>query len=278
MKNKDYKDDNVWLMLGDCLERMKEIPNGSVDLVLTDPPYGTTACSWDVIIPFEEMWNSVYRVLDASGSCALFGTDPFSSLLKSSDLERYKYDWIWIKSRKNGFVHAKGMPLRQTENIHVFSQGSIRRDSNNPMRYYPQGVQDVNIERVNYVKTTQTNRGGNKVGTKYKQKGVGYPVNLIQYKGVGTKEQVHPTQKPVELLEYLIKTYTKDGDTVLDFTMGSGSTGVACKNLNRKFIGIEMDDKYFEIAKERILNYNRYIPPKGKKSKDHTSPKPRGLF
>ena len=158
----------------------------------------------------------------------------------------------WVKSRKNGFVHAKGMPLRQTESVHIFSEGSIRRDSKIPMKYNPQGVEDVIIDRVNYVKTTATNSGGNKVGTRYKQKGVGYPVNLIQFKGVGTKQQIHPTQKPVELMEYLIKTYTNEGDTVLDFTMGSGTTGVACVNTNRNFVGIELDEKYFKIAEERI--------------------------
>lgn len=252
----DYKDDNIWLMKGDCLERMKEIPDGSVDLILTDPPYGTTQCKWDSVIPFDEMWVSVNLLTKDNTQVVLFGSEPFSSYLRISNIQNYKYDWYWIKSRKNGFVHQKGMPLRQTENVHVFSKGSIRRDSNTPMKYNPQGVQDIKIDRVNYLKTTSAYSGGHDVGSKYQQTGFGYPVNLIQFKNVSPKIQIHPTQKPVELLEYLIRTYSNEGDTVLDFTMGSGSTAIACKNLNRRFIGIEQDDEYFRLAKERILNHS----------------------
>lgn len=228
-----------------------------VDAIITDPPYWTTACKWDTIIPFDKMWERLNKLIKPNWAIVLFGNEPFSSILRMSNIEQYKYDWIWVKSRKNGFVHAKGMPLRQTESVHIFSEGSIRRDSNIPMKYNPQGVEDVIIDRVNYVKTTATNSGGNKVGTSYKQKGVGYPVNLIQFKGVGTKQQVHPTQKPVALIEYLIKTYTNEWETVLDFTMWSGTTWVACHNLNRNFIWIELDDKYFEIAEQRILSTNQ---------------------
>lgn len=240
------------LIQGDCLEKMKDIPDGSVDMVLTDPPYGTTACKWDSVIPFEPMWKQLKRVTKKNGAIVMFGSEPFSSLLRCSNLNMFKYDWYWVKSRKNGFVHAKGMPLKETETISVFSEGSIRRSSKNPMVYIPQGVEQYKKTRVNYVKTQSAYSGGHKVGTKYKQDGVGYPTNLIPFKNESPKTQIHPTQKPVALMEYLIKTYTNEGETVLDFTMGSGTTGVACKNLDRNFIGIELDEEYFKIAEERI--------------------------
>lgn len=240
------------LKQGDCLELMKQIPDESVDMVLTDPPYGTTACKWDIIIPFEPMWEQLKRITKKNGAILLFGTEPFSSHLRMSNLDMFKYDWTWVKSRKNGFVHAKGMPLRQTEIVSVFSQGAIRRNSNNPMVYNPQDIEPFSKTRVNYVKTSSAYSGGHEVGTEYKQSGVGYPTNLISFKNESPKTQVHPTQKPVDLLEYLIKTYTNVDEVVLDFTMGAGSTGVAAKNIDRKFIGIELNANYFEAAKERI--------------------------
>ena len=250
----DYKDENVWLMKGDCLERMKEIPDGSVDAIICDPPYGTTACKWDSIIPLEPMWAELKRVIKPNGAIVLFGQEPFSSILRTSNLNMFKYDWYWVKSRKNGFVHAKGMPLKETETISVFSGGAIRRDSNVPMVYNPQNVTPFTKKRVNYVKTTSAYSGGHEVGTEYEQKGYGYPTNLIPFKNESPKTQVHPTQKPVALMEYLIKTYTNEGETVLDFTFGSGTTGVAALGCSRKFIGIEMYENYFNIAKKRILN------------------------
>ena len=250
---KDVKTQDLWLMQGDCLERMKEIPNGSVDMVLADPPYGTTACKWDSVIPFEPMWGQLKRIIKPNGAIVLFGQEPFSSILRTSNLNMFKYDWYWVKSRKNGFVHAKGMPLKETEIVSVFSEGGIRRNSNNPMVYNPQNVTPFTKKRVNYVKTTSAYSGGHEVGTEYEQKGYGYPTNLIPFKNESPKTQVHPTQKPVALMEYLIKTYTNEGEAVLDFTFGSGTTGVACQNLNRKFIGIELDENYFEIGKNRIL-------------------------
>lgn len=240
------------LMHGDCLELMKGIPDGSVDAIITDPPYGTTACKWDTVIPFEPMWEQLKRVIKPNGAILLFGSEPFSSTLRCSNLDTFKYDWYWVKSRKNGFVHAKGMPLKQTEIVSVFSNGAIRRNSINPMVYNPQDIEPFVKKRVNYVKTTSAYSGGHQVGSSYHQTGVGYPTNLIPFKNESPKTQVHPTQKPVALMEYLIKTYTNEGETVLDFTMGSGTTGVACVNTNRNFIGIEMDDKYFEIASKRI--------------------------
>lgn len=243
---------------GDCLDIMKDISDKSIDMILCDPPYGTTACKWDTIIPFEPMWEQYKRIIKDNGAIVLFGNEPFSSFLRISCLDLYKYDWFWVKSRKNGFVHAKGMPLRETENIHVFSKGAIRRNAIIPMNYYPQEIVPFSKKRVNYVKTASTYSGGHQVGTEYEQTGIGYPTNLLQFKNESPKTQVHPTQKPVALLDYLIKTYTLEGETVLDNCMGSGSTGVACINTNRNFIGIELDDKYFEVAKKRIDNYQEH--------------------
>lgn len=240
------------LKQGNCLEIMPQIPSGSVDMILCDLPYGTTACKWDTVIPFEPLWAEYKRIIKKNGAIVLFGQEPFSSNLRLSNLDWFKYDWQWVKSRKNGFVHAKGMPLRETEIISVFSSGSIRRDSTNPMVYNPQGVEPFKKKRVNYVKTTNAYSGGHEVGTQYEQDGVGYPTNLIPFKNESPKTQVHPTQKPVALCEYLIKTYTNEGEWVLDNCMGSGTTGVAAVNTGRNFIGIEQEEKYFTIAKNRI--------------------------
>ena len=247
------------LKQGNCLEVMKEIPAGSVDMILCDLPYGTTACKWDTVIPFEPLWEQYKRVIKKNGAIVLFGSEPFSSHLRLSNLHWFKYDWQWVKSRKNGFVHAKGMPLRETEIISVFSGGAIRRNADLPMTYNPQGVEPFVKKRVNYVKTTLAYSGGHEIGTEYDQKGFGYPTNLIPFKNESPKTQVHPTQKPVALCEYLVKTYTNEGEWVLDNTMGSGTTGVACVNTNRNFIGIEQDEKYFEIAKNRINEASKII-------------------
>jgi site-specific DNA-methyltransferase (adenine-specific) len=240
------------LINGDCLEEMKTFKDESIDFILCDPPYGTTACPWDTIIPFDLLWLQYERIIKPNGVIALFGKEPFSSYVRLSNLQLFKYDWTWIKSRKNGYVHAKGMPLQQTENISIFSKGSIRRRDPNPMNYYPQGLIEFEKKRINYVKHSSAYGGGHEIGTEYKQEGANYPTNLIYFKNESPKTQVHPTQKPIDLLEYLIKTYTVENDTVLDNCMGSGSTGVAAKNLQRSFIGIEQDLTYFNIAKDRI--------------------------
>ena len=247
----DFKDENIWLMQGDCLERMKEIPDGGVDLVLTDPPYGTTACKWDSIIPLEPMWEQLKRVIKPSGAIVLFGNEPFSSLLRVSNLDIYKYDWIWDKNKPTGMLNAKRQPLRRFENVLVFYK---KQGTYNPQKTInPNGVEKRSLYGYN-----RDNEGGETTG-QIKKGGVSshyeadklLPVNIQVFKK--PNKPVHPTQKPVELMEYLIKTYTNEGETVLDFTMGSGTTGVACVNLNRKFIGVEMDENYFEIAKKRIL-------------------------
>jgi site-specific DNA-methyltransferase (adenine-specific) len=225
------------LMLGDCLERMKEIPDKSVDMCLTDPPYGTTACKWDTVIPFEPMWNELYRIVKDNGAICLFGSEPFSSALRMSNIKMFKYDWYLNKNNPTGNLNANKMPMRKIEILSVF----------NSRIYYPQGLKPYNKinKRGKINKTMNPNRG------EQFQKWTNYPVNLIEFKRE-YKNRYHPTQKPVTLLEYLIKTYTLEGETVLDFTMGSGSTGVACVNLKRKFIGIEKDEKYFDIAVKRI--------------------------
>lgn len=230
------------LIHGDCLEEMKKIPDGSVDLVLTDPPYGTTACKWDTVIPFEPMWEQLKRITKKNGAMVLFGSQPFTSALVMSNPKMFKYEWVWDKKIPSGMSFAKYQPMRQTECISVFSQ--------NKTAYNPQMVlRDKPIKGGGMTSSDSAMTNGYKALKKtYTHKN---PTTLIQFDKI-RKNSVHPTQKPVALMEYLIKTYTNEGETVLDFTMGSGTTGVACKNLNRNFIGIELDKEYFEIAKKRI--------------------------
>lgn len=239
------------LIQGDCLELMKTIPDGSVDMILTDPPYGTTACKWDSIIPFEPMWEQLKRIIKPNGAIVLFGSEPFSSLLRCSNLKMFKYDWVWNKTKPQGFLNAKARPLVEHELIHVFSSGTCTSTSKT-MTYNPQGLFDVNVVLRNTDTESIGKRKSRESGSEYKQTRSGYPRSILKY--AHDQSKLHPTQKPVALLEYLIKTYTQENETVLDFTCGSGSTGVAAKNLNRSFIGIELDQNYFEIAKERIEN------------------------
>lgn len=242
------------LMKGDCLERMKEIEDGSVDMVLTDPPYGTTACKWDSIIPLEPMWEQLKRVIKPNGAIVLFGSEPFSSALRMSNIKNYKYEWVWEKENASNFFQAKFCPLNKFENIIVFGDFGINTGTKKISTYNPQGVQEINKTCVNGKNVGglvgQAHKIAMKEGRSYRQTKTGYPTRHLVFKRDNGKQ--HPTQKPVALMEYLIKTYTNEGETVLDFTMGSGTTGVACKNTKRDFIGIEMDDKYFEIAKKRI--------------------------
>ena len=236
---------------GDCLELMKDIPDVSVDLVLTDPPYGTTACKWDSVIPFEPMWEQLNRIIKLNGAICLFGSKPFSSALRMSNIKNFKYDWIWEKSRTVGFLNAKNAPLKRHEIISVFSLGTTANCSKNRMEYNPQGLVEINQKRKSVSQSDGTVVGNRPSRNKdYVAKYKGYPDTVLRFSNEAKQE--HPTQKPIALLEYLIRTYTNKGETVLDFTMGSGSTGVACVNTNRRFIGIELDDKYFEIAKQRI--------------------------
>tara|TARA_R110002095_G_C4145870_1_gene229165 strand:+ start:54 stop:764 length:711 start_codon:yes stop_codon:yes gene_type:complete len=226
-------------MQGDCLERMKEIPDGSVDMILTDPPYGTTACKWDSIIPLEPMWEHLKRIIKPNGAIVMTASQPFTTTLISSNMKMFKYCWVWNKRAFANQMMAKKQPLRITEDIAVF----------NSKIYQPQGL--IECQKVTSQGSRITdNLGGGSRPKKYLQTHTNYPKNLIEFKK--DRPSTHPTQKPVALLEYLIKTYTLENETILDFTMGSGSTGVACVNTKRNFIGIELDEDYFRIAKNRI--------------------------
>lgn len=231
------------LYQGDCLERMKSIPDGSVDMILTDLPYGTTACKWDSIIPFEPLWEQYKRVIKKNAAIVLFGSEPFSSYLRLSNITWFKYDWIWDKKKSGNPLLSKIQPLKTFETVSVFGEGRVN--------YYP-----IMVER-DKPKSRGKNKGTtsditNNAFTEDKIYTHFYPKAIIEFSNASQKERFHPTQKPVALLEYLIKTYSNEGETVLDNTMGSGSTGVACANTNRNFIGIELDENYFNIAKERI--------------------------
>ena len=236
------------LMQGDCLEKMKDIESGSVDMVLTDPPYGTTACKWDSIIPLEPMWEQLKRIIKPNGAIVLTASQPFTSVLIGSNLKGFKYCWQWNKKIPSGMGYAKYRPMQQTEDIAVFTKDGKKTI------YNPQMIKrDKPIKAGGNNVSTNVYAGFKDIGKKEYRKTYNYknPITLIEFDKI-RKGSLHPTQKPLALMEYLIKTYTNEGETVLDFTMGSGTTGVACKNLNRKFIGIELDQDYFNIAKKRI--------------------------
>lgn len=239
------------LGLGDCIEEMDHISPASVDLVLCDLPYGTTACAWDSIIPFDALWDHYKRVLKPDGTVILFGSQPFTSALGSSNLPWLKYAWAWRKSRATGHLNAKKMPMKDLEDVLVFKPpgGS---------RYFPQGLTVLNKKQKN--STSHRSVGstrkaiavvsGGITKDEYIQEFTGYPRQVLDFPSEGAT--LHPTQKPVALCEYLIRTYTSAGDVVLDNTMGSGTTGVACVNTERRFIGIEKDPRHFDIASNRI--------------------------
>ena len=240
-------------MQGDCLELMKDIPDGSVDMILADLPYGTTACKWDEIIPFEPLWEQYERVIKDNGAIVLTASQPFTTKLINSNIELFKYNWVWKKAKPTGFSHSKNMPLKDYEDIVVFSKGSIGHAHliKNRMEYNPQGVYEVSRKIKRNTKGFSGTMERKSQTNEYTGKLSGFPKMVIEFSNV-IQGTVHPTQKPVALFEYLIKTYTNEGDTVLDNVMGSGTTGVACKNLNRNFIGMELDENYFNIAKKRI--------------------------
>lgn len=247
---------SISLFCGDCLDVMKSIPDNSIDMVLCDLPYGTINCSWDSKIPLEPLWEQWLRVLSPNSSVLLFGSEPFSTKLRMSNLSQFKYDWIWIKNRPTGFVHAKNKPLKDFEIISVFSPYPMGHKSllgDRRMRYNPQG-----LEVYGKMSKSSKSKFGNIDGKRKSHKAevvsdfTNYPRMVLSFGKDTGKSNLNPTQKPVALCEYLIKTYTDNGMTVLDNCMGSGSTGVACLNTGRKFIGIEKDEQYFEVAKERI--------------------------
>jgi len=220
---------------------------------LCDLPYGTTACKWDTVIPFEPLWEQYKRVIKKNGAIVLFGSEPFSSLLRCSNLEMFKYDWIWEKSRATGHVHAKNKPQKKHEIISVFSKGVTLHEgqSNNRMVYYPQELIRLPEKKLRKVGGSADTVMGSRPSHKNTyQEFTNYPTSVLYFNSEGSTQ--HPTQKPVALCEYLIKTYTNEGETVLDIAMGSGTTGVACMNVGRNFIGIEKELEYYKIAKKRI--------------------------
>src|SRR5574344_2148833 len=231
------------LIQGDCLKIMPALEPKSIDLVLCDLPYGTTDCTWDNIIPLEPLWERYNRIIKSRGVILLFGSEPFSTKLRSSNFNDYKYDLYWIKNTTTGFMNAKRMPLKNIELISVFTKATST--------YNPQGVIEVNKQNKNSKRKFNTIVSNRRKRKKtYVQKYTNYPKMVIYFESA--TKTVHPTQKPVALLEYLIRTYSNGGDTVLDNCMGSGSTGVAAVNTGRNFVGIEKDENYFKIAQNRI--------------------------
>ena len=233
--------DSATLYIGDCLDVLPTLPDASVDAIIADPPYGTTACKWDAVIPFEPMWRELRRVIKHGGAIVLFGSEPFSSALRMSNIREYKYDWVWNKKKGGNIMNLKQQPYKVHESISVF----------NARNYYPVMVPQKQ-------RTGRTYSAGEANGIAdygdvrtYKEK---YPRSIIEMSNADQRGKQHPTQKPVALLEYLIRTYTNEGETVLDFTMGSGTTGVAAVNTGREFIGVELDEGYYNSARERIAN------------------------
>jgi len=252
------------LIHGDCLEAMRDIPDGSVHMVCTDPPYGTTACKWDAVIPFEPMWAQLKRITKPNGAIVLFGTEPFSSAMRMTSVKDFRYDWIWEKDKGANWMFENKQPLKVHEIASVFYTNQptyIPQKTTNPngvsKRHLSKNPSKItkNVKSVmgDGWKETTMDETENYHGKDYE------PSKLlprsIQKFSRESKGKLHPTQKPVALMEYLIRTYTNAGETVLDFTMGSGTTGVACKNLGREFIGIEMDADYFAVASARIADH-----------------------
>jgi site-specific DNA-methyltransferase (adenine-specific) len=233
---------HVQIKNADCLIEMKNIPDKSIDMILCDLPYGTTACKWDVVIPFEPLWKEYKRIIKDRGCIALFGSEPFSSYLRMSNIKDYKYDWIWNKKKGGNIFLSKYQPNKITEIISIFNAGL----------YFPIMEKRDKIKTSKNYGTGETMGGNRQKENKLYTYTHRYPKNIIEISNADQKGKQHPTAKPVSLLEYLIKTYTLENEAVLDNCMGSGSTGVACINTNRNFIGIEKDETYFKIAEKRI--------------------------
>ena len=248
MKN-EYCKDKFQLYKGDCLEIMKDIPDKSIDMILCDLPYGTTRNKWDSVLSLDELWEQYERIIKDNGAIVLFAQTPFDKVLGCSNLKMLRYEWIWEKTSATGHLNAKKMPMKAHENILVFYK---KLPTYNPQKTAGHKRKVSKAEhKINCVKTPNYGEHGLTTYDSTER----YPRSVQVFKTDKQKESLHPTQKPVALLEYLIKTYTNEGETVLDNCMGSGSTGVACLNTNRKFIGIEKDDKYFDIACNRINEY-----------------------
>ncbi len=231
------------LLHGDCLKLMREIPDGSVDLVLCDPPYGTTDCSWDSVLPFDQLWGEYDRIVKPDGTVVLFAAQPFTTQLIESNRRAFRYCWYWLKNMPTGFAFAKYQPMRRVEDVCVF----YRKHGT----YNPQGLQEVkNPRRIRKAVREDSVYKMETLAKDYVPRFKNYPKNVLQF---DSERGYHPTQKPVPLLEYLVRTYTNEGDTVLDNCMGSGSTGVAVQRVGgRRFIGMEQNKVYFDIARQRI--------------------------
>lgn len=249
----DVKTENLWLMKGDCLERMKEIPDGSVDMILADVPYGTTACKWDSVIPLDQMWEQLKRIIKPNGAVVMTASQPFTTTLIASNIESFAHSWVWDKRFAANFVQAKRQPLKDHEDVVVF--GNNRKQPN----YFPQMTDrgmpikkggNKQSEAIPIARTSTAKAFGEQQKIYDKKFPTTTCLKFSSREGRG----LHPTQKPVALLEYLIRTYTNEGESVLDFTMGSGSTMIACLNTSRKGIGIEMDETYFEVSVKRIMD------------------------
>jgi len=236
----------IKLVHGDCLEEMKKIPDGSIDMVLTDPPYGTTACKWDTVIPLEPMWEQLKRVIKPNGAIVMTASQPFTSALVMSNVKMFKYDWTWQKPKGTGHLNAKKMPMRDKEDVLVFysSQCTYNPQMTIGTSYKNKAGDPLKSTSMTESYGSYTNKRTDNTGTRYPKQVQAFPVV--------ERGSLHPTQKPVALMEYLIKTYTNESETVLDFTAGSFTTGVACVKLNRSFIGIELDKTYFDIGTKRI--------------------------
>ena len=258
------------LYKGDCLQVMDDlIAKGIiVDAIITDPPYGTTACKWDTVIPFEEMWKRLNKLIKPNGAIVLFGSEPFSSLLRVSNISMYKYDWKWEKDKGSNYIHANYQPLKNYEDIIVFSKGGAAQGSKIPMVYNRQYTEGTPYDKGIGINTnipilSGGSRDNSKIILKNKS-GMRSPLSIQKIKSTFKRgEKLHPTQKPVALMEYLIKTYTNENEMVLDFTMGSFTTAIACLNTKRNFIGIELDDKYFEAGSKRVNEHLKtldYVP------------------
>ena len=241
---------------GDCVAKMQDLidENVKIDAIITDIPYGTTACEWDVVIPFDKMWHCLKKIRKPNAPILLFGNEPFNSYLRISNIDEYKYDIYWQKERATNIFQLKRRPAKVIETINVFYKEQPT--------YNPQMTEYTGKKRTNKVKNGKLGKlidSKNRKAFDYNDTGKRYPLQIVQFKRDILSSNLHPTQKPIALLEYLVKTYSNEGDMILDFTMGSGSTGIACQNLNRNFIGIELDKEYFEIAKKRLGENEKLI-------------------
>jgi len=244
------------IYFGDCLKIMPKIPDKSVDMILADLPYGLTSCKWDSPIPLDLLWSQYKRIIKDRGAIVLMSSQPFTSLLVMSNIEMFKYEWVWEKKRPTGYQMAKIKPMKSYESILVFSKGATANKSNKNMIYHPQGLTPIYQKRI--VKHSPQYMGSrpNQMGREYVRQFTNYPRTVLKFDNVSKQESgIHPTQKPVALFEYLIRTYTNLGDLVMDNVAGSGTTGIACLNTKRRFILIEKEKKYYEIMRDRLKKH-----------------------